>query len=307
MRGHRLEWSRLNDVGNFNSNYPLTFYKSTYFRLFTLMKEKNRSNLMPISKLLSLETKKAIVTGAGAGIGEAIAIRLAEAGADLELVDINEKSLSKVKDSLLEKFNVKVRIHKVDLSIHEEIDALWSKMKGEEPEILVNNAAIYPSRSFLDVDEPFLKKVMDVNLTSVFWMCQNMIKSRLKKGGVIINTGSIEAVMPLKEGLSQYDISKAGVMVLSRALASEYGKHGFRINVLVPGGIWTQGTKNVAKEVLKFNLGVVKSGIEYNMRTPLGRMGNSDEVARMALVLASDLSSYMTGALVVVDGGFLSA
>lgn len=271
------------------------------------MQKETKLNLIPISKLLSLEKKKAIVTGSGTGIGEAIAFRLAEAGADLELVDINEKSLSKVKDSILENFNVKVGMHKVDLSMHEQIDALWSKMKGEEPEILVNNAAIYPSKSFLDVDEKFLKKVMDVNLTSVFWMCQNMIRSRLKKGGVIINTGSIEAIMPLKEGLSQYDISKAGVMVLSRALASEYGKHGFRINVLVPGGIWTQGTKNIAKEALKFNVGIVKSGIEYNMRTPLGRMGKPDEVARMALVLASDLSSYMNGTLVVVDGGFLSA
>ncbi len=134
-----------------------------------------------------------------------------------------------------------------------------------------------------------------------------MIKSRLKKGGVIINTGSIEAVMPLKEGLSHYDISKAGVMVLSRALASEYGKHGFRINVLVPGGIWTRGTKSIAKDALKLNVGIVKSGIEYNMRTPLGRMGRPDEVARIALVLATDLSTYMNGALVAVDGGFLSA
>jgi NAD(P)-dependent dehydrogenase (short-subunit alcohol dehydrogenase family) len=265
-----------------------------------------KSNWLPLSKLVSLEKKKALVTGAGTGIGQAIARRFAEAGADLELVDINEESLSKVREEL-QQFKVKVGIHKVDLSNHDEIDALWNKMKGEEPEILVNNAAIYPSKSFLEVDEKFLKKVMDVNLTSVFWMCQNMIKSRLKQGGVIINTGSIEAVMPLKEGLSHYDVSKAGVMVLSRALASEYGKCGFRINVLVPGGIWTQGTKNVAKEALKFKLGVVKSGIEYNMRNPLGRMGNPDEVARMALVLASDLSSYVHGAMIVVDGGFLSA
>ena len=200
-----------------------------------------------------------------------------------------------------------MRTHKIDLSKHEEIDELWRKVKGEEPEILVNNVAIYPSKSFLEVDEGFLKKIMDVNLNSVFWMCQNMIKSRLKKGGVIINTGSIEAVMPLKEGLSHYDISKAGVMVLSRALASEYGKHGFRINVLVPGGIWTRGTKSIAKDALKLNVGIVKSGIEYNMRTPLGRMGRPDEVARIALVLATDLSTYMNGALVAVDGGFLSA
>ncbi len=269
------------------------------------MKEAG-SNWQPISKLVSLEKKKAMVTGSGTGIGEAIAMRFAEAGADLDLVDINEESLSKVKENLGQ-FKVKVRTHKIDLSKHQEIDKLWEEVKGEEPEILVNNVAIYPSKSFLKVDEAFLRKIMDVNLNSVFWMCQNMIRSRLKKGGVIINTGSIEAVMPLKEGLSHYGISKAGVMVLSRALASEYGKHGFRINVLVPGGIWTQGTKNIAKDALKLNIGIVKSGIEYNMRNPLGRMGQPDEVARIALVLATDLSSYMNGALVAVDGGFLSA
>jgi 3-oxoacyl-[acyl-carrier protein] reductase len=126
-------------------------------------------------------------------------------------------------------------------------------------------------------------------------------------GGVIINTGSIEAIMPLKEELSHYDISKAGVMALTRALASEYGKHGFRINVLVPGGVLTPGTKSMAKEALKFKLGVVKSGIEYTMRTPLGRLGKPDEVARMALVLASDLAAYVQGTLIAVDGGFLSA
>jgi NAD(P)-dependent dehydrogenase (short-subunit alcohol dehydrogenase family) len=270
------------------------------------MKKNTKSNWPPLSKLISLENKKALVTGAGTGIGQAIARRFAEAGADLELVDINEERLSKVQEEIGQ-FDVKVRINKVDLSIHEEIDALWNKLRHEEPDILVNNAAIYPSKSFLEVDEKFFKKVMDINLNAVFWMCQNMIRSRLKQGGVIINTGSIEAVMPLKEGLSHYDVSKAGVMVLSRALASEYGKCGFKINALVPGGIWTQGTKNVAKEALKFKLDVLKSGIEYNMRNPLGRMGNPDEVARMALVLASDLSSYVQGTLIVVDGGFLSA
>ncbi len=270
------------------------------------MKGKFESNWQPISKLISLEQKKAMITGSGTGIGEAVAMRFAEAGADLELVDINEEGLIKVKEKL-GRFKVKVTTHKIDLSIREEINKLWRKVKGEEPDILVNNVAIYPSKSFLKVDEGFLKKIMDVNLNSVFWMCQNMIKSRLKKGGIIINTGSIEAVMPLKEGLSHYDISKAGVMVLSRALASEYGKRGFRINVLVPGGIWTQGTKNLAKDALRLNMSIVKSGIEYNMRNPLGRMGQPDEVARIALVLASDLSSYMNGTLVAVDGGFLSA
>ena len=267
---------------------------------------EKKSDQISLIKLLSLKNKKALITGSGAGIGQAIAHRFAEAGANLVLVDINFENIAKVKENLGQ-FNVEVELYKADLSRSEEINLLWEKMKGTEPDILVNNAAIYPTKSFLEVDQAFLERVLNVNLNSVFWMCQNMIKSRLKKGGVIINMGSIEAVLPLKEGLSQYDISKAGVMALSRALASEYGRNGFRINVLVPGGIWTQGTKNLAKEAMKLNFGVLKSGLEYRMRSPLGRMGNADEVACMAVVLACDLSSYVTGALIVVDGGFLSA
>ena len=262
--------------------------------------------IIPLAELISLKNKTALITGAGAGIGEAIAQRFAEAGANLELVDIDEAKLSAVKEDL-QQFNIETNIHKTDLSKKNEIDNLWGKLKGKTPDILVNNAAIYPSKPFLEVDAEFLKKVLDVNLTSVLWMCQHMISCRLNKGGVIINTGSIEAIMPLKEGLTQYGVSKAGVMVLSRALASEYGKHGFRINVLVPGGIWTAGTKTIARSAWKIKTNVIRTGIEYGMRTPLGRMGQPDEVARMALVLASDLSTYVNGALIVVDGGFLSA
>jgi NAD(P)-dependent dehydrogenase (short-subunit alcohol dehydrogenase family) len=262
--------------------------------------------LPTLSDLLSLHGKKAMITGSGSGIGKAMAYRFAEAGADLDLIDINEKSLSTVREELA-KFNRDIMIYRVNLSKKEEIDSLWKKLEGKEPDILVNNAGIYPTKPFTEVDETFLDKVMDINLNSVFWMCQYMIKSRLKKGGVIINVGSIEAVMPLKEDLSHYSISKAGVIALSRALASEYGKHGFRINVLVPGGTWTPGTRSLAKDALKLKLSLVKSGIEYNMRTPLNRLGKPDEIARMALVLATELSSYVQGALIVVDGGFLSA
>lgn len=267
---------------------------------------KKSNSLTPLSELISLRNKKALITGSGTGIGEAIAYRFAEAGADLELLDVNEESLNKVKDEL-EGFKVRIGVNKVDLSEKAQIDSLWNKLQGREPDILVNNAGIYPTKPFLEVDEAFLQKVMNVNLNSVFWMCQHMIRSRQNKGGVIINVGSIEAVMPLKEGLAHYDASKAGVMALSRALASEYGKYGFRINVLVPGGIWTSGTRSLAKEAIKFHLNIVKSGKEYDIRTPLGRLGRADEVARIALVLASDLSSYVNGALMVVDGGFLSA
>ena len=122
-----------------------------------------------------------MITGSGAGIGKAIAYRFAEAGADLELVDINELSLNTVKKELENLFDVEINIHKVDLSKKEEIDRLWKKLEGKEPDILINNAGIYPIKPFLDTDEAFLEKVMNINLNSVFWMCQHMIKSRIKK------------------------------------------------------------------------------------------------------------------------------
>jgi len=262
--------------------------------------------LKSLQELISLEGKRALITGSAGGIGEAMAYRFAEAGADLELIDMNKEGLRAVKKRL-SRFNSEVNIRKVDLSQKEEIDALWEELNGKEPDILVNNAGIYPFKNFLEVDGAFLKKVMDINLNSVFLMCQHMIKRRLKRGGVIINIGSIEAILPFAKDLVPYSISKAGVIALTRALAKEYGKAGFRINVIIPGGIITPGTKGVAKELSQFKIGLLKLGLEFKLRLPLDRGGQPDEVACIALVLASDLSSYVHGALIPVDGGFLSA
>ena len=263
------------------------------------------SNLQPLNELVSLKGKTALITGSAVGIGKAIAYRFAEAGANLELVDINRRGLRTVKRELSQ-FKSEVNIHGVDVSQKDEIAALWEELSGEEPDILVNNAGMYPFRNFLEVDDTFLKKVMDVNLSSAFWMCHHMIRSRLKKGGVIINVSSIEAILPFASDLVPYNISKIGVIALTRALAKEYGRNGFRINVVIPGGIVTPGTKAVAKQLYQFDVGVLKSGVQYRMRLPLGRSGQPDEVARVALFLASDLSTYVHGALVTVDGGFLS-
>jgi 3-oxoacyl-[acyl-carrier protein] reductase len=267
------------------------------------MEEKN---LRPLADLISLNGKTGLITGSASGIGKAIARRFAEAGADLQLVDIDKEKLETARKGL-SRFGTDVSVFKVDLGKKEEIDCLWAELEGKEPDVLVNNAGIYPLKDFLKLDESFLMRVMNINLNSTLWMCQHMIRRRAKRGGVIINVGSVEAIMPFKEDLVHYDISKVGVIVLTRALAAEYGRSGFRINALVPGGVITPGTKSLAKEVLKFNLGVVQSGIEYRQRLPMGRLGKPDEIARMALVLACDLSSYVHGTLVAVDGGFLSA
>jgi 3-oxoacyl-[acyl-carrier protein] reductase len=270
------------------------------------MNMAGNNHLPALSRLVSLEKKRAMITGSGAGIGKGIAYRFAEAGADLELVDINERSLKTVKEELSQ-FNVDIGIHKVDVSKKEEIDGLWQGLDGNAPCILVNNAGIYPSKKFLEVDQAFLRKVFDVNLNSTFWMCQNMIERRLGKGGIIINVGSIEALLPLKKDLAHYSMSKAGVIALTRALAKEYAGHGFRVNAILPGGTMTQGTKNMMKDIYKLKLGLIKTGLEFKMRLPLGRFGQPDDIARVALFLASELSSYVHGALIAVDGGFLSA
>ena len=135
-----------------------------------------------------------------------------------------------------------------------------------------------------------------------------MVRRRLDKGGVIINIGSIEAILPFAKGLVHYDISKMGVIALTRALAREYGKKGFRVNAIVPGGIKTPGVEKLRREaVLKLKMDVIKTGMNFMSRLPLGRMGDPDEVARIVVVLASDLASYVHGAVIPVDGGFLSA
>lgn len=265
---------------------------------------RSEADLKPLNELFSLRGKRALITGAAAGIGRAMAFRFAEAGSDLYLVDINEADIAKVERELRGS-GAAVRTFVVDLSRKEEIDRLWMMLKREEPHILVNNAGVYPMKPFVEVDEPFLGKVFNINFNSVFWMCQHMVKARSEEGGVIINIGTIEAILPFKEDLMHYTTSKAGVIALTRDLAREYGRR-FRANVLVPGGIVTKGTKDVAKGLLKMDVGLIGDGIKFNARLPIGRFGKPDEVALMALVLATGLSSYVNGAVVAVDGGFLS-
>jgi 3-oxoacyl-[acyl-carrier protein] reductase len=258
----------------------------------------------PLIDLISLENKRVLITGSASGIGEAIAFRFAEVGADLELVDINQEGLNRVREEL-SSFPVEVEIHRIDLSQNEEIMSLWDELGNID--VLVNNAGTYPEKDFLELDKEFLEKVININLNQVLWMSQKFISRRKGKGGIIINIASIEALLPFKEHLAHYSMAKAGVIALTRGLARDYGKDGFRANAILPGGIITPGTMGMAREVYKLRFDLVKAGLDFRSRLPLGRAGDPDEVARIALMLASDLSSYVTGALIPVDGGFLSA
>jgi NAD(P)-dependent dehydrogenase (short-subunit alcohol dehydrogenase family) len=263
-------------------------------------------NQKTLVELISLKGKKVMITGCARGIGEAIAYRIGEAGADMDLVDIDEKCMQELKAGLLQ-FKTSINVYRIDLSKKTEIDSLWNSLSGKEPDILINNAGIFPFQDFVELDEATLTKISDINLNAVVWMCQQMIKRRGDRGGVIVNISTIEAVLPFAAGLVPYGVSKAGVIALTRSLAKEYGRLGFRINVILPGGINTPGTRDVAAEFEKLNIKPLRLGLDFMRRIPMGRNGQPDEVARVVLFLSSDLSGYIHGALVPVDGGFLSA
>lgn len=260
-----------------------------------------------LSELLSLQGRTAIITGAAAGMGAATARRFAEAGAKLILLDINKEGLERVKAEFGDVGDSTIT-YKVDVSVKEEIDTFWTSLHEEVPDILINNAGIFPFREFLETDEVFVDHLMGVNLFSAYWMCQHFIERLLKKkkGGAIVNVSSIEAIIPLKDDLAHYAVSKAGVAALTRSLSRDFGRKGIRVNGVLPGGIKTEGIKDAYKEVFK-DPGLLKDGFHFSSRLSLGRMGDPDEIARIILVLASDISSYMNGALVPVDGGFLSS
>ena len=260
--------------------------------------------LMP--DIISFKGKRTLISGASSGIGRAISLRLAEAGSDLILLDIDEIGLKNIKDAA-EPYGCRVDTYNTDLAKKESIDSFWEDIANELPDIIINNAGIYPFKDYLEVDKNFYENTLEINLHSVFWMCQNFIKRRGAKGGVIVNISSIEAMIPFKEDLAHYSISKAGVMALTRSLAKDYGRKGFGVNCILPGAIRTPGTENLVKKAIsKMQLHLIRTGINFNARLTLGRWGKPDEVAKVILFLASDMASYVQGTMIPVDGGFLS-
>ncbi|MGM0365478.1 MAG: SDR family NAD(P)-dependent oxidoreductase [Actinomycetota bacterium] len=254
-----------------------------------------------------MKGRRTLITGAASGIGKAIAKRFAEAGSELILVDINRKGL-KGTDESINHYACSRRACILDLSKKAEIDNVWEEFGADLPDILINNAGIYPFKNYMDLDEEFLEKLVNINLSSVVWMCQNFIKKRGSRGGIIINLSSIEAILPFKDDMAHYSLTKSGIIGLTRSLARDYGKMGYRANVILPGAIRTPGTDNLVKlAIRRFSFNLIKTGYDFQSRLALGRWGYPDEVAKAALFLASDMASYVQGALLPVDGGFLSS
>lgn len=264
-------------------------------------------NLIATNELVDLTGRRVLLTGAASGIGEAMAFRFADAGAECVLLDLNEPLLNKVAHKLMAA-GASVSAHKVDLSDRQQIVDLWTGLEHRLPDILINNAGIYMLKDYLEMDKDFFDLTMAVNLESVLWMCQEFIKRRLEAGGTIVNISTIEAILPFKKDLVAYGTSKAAVIGLTRALARDYGPHDFRVNAILPGAIKTPGTREIMKTAIrKMQLDLIKTGYDFQSRLALGRWGNPDEIARVALFLSTEMASYVQGAVIPVDGGFLSS
>lgn len=257
---------------------------------------------MKTNSLLNFENRTVLITGAASGIGRETAVLFAGLGAKLLLVDIDQKNLAQTKELC----GGNSYTYHTDLSVKSDITMLWDSLECI-PDIIINNAGYYPFIKFSKLDELTLDKVMDINLNSALWMCQEFIK-RKKKDGIIINTSSIEAVLPFKKDMSHYTVAKAGVISLTRGLARDFAIKGFRANVIVPGAIKTPSTKRLINDAIKnVNFKLAKVGYDFGTRLPMGRWGKPQEVATVIAFLASDMASYVNGASIPVDGGFLSA
>lgn len=262
---------------------------------------------IPISSLLSLSGKTAVVTGGAMGIGLGIVTRFVEAGAAVMVADLSDPDAKKSSDDLNSK-GFKTSYVAVDVSNEEQVKTMVNKTVSEfgSLDILVNNAGIYPSVAFANMTLAEFEKVIDVNLKGVFlctkYASEQMIKQG--RGGKVINVTSIDALHPSSIGLAHYDSSKHGVWGFTKNVALELSGHKIWVNAIAPGGIATPGVEKATSGAT--------SGVDMNemidaflAKIPMHRMGDPDDIGKVALFLASDMSSYMTGAQIVVDGGVL--
>jgi 2-deoxy-D-gluconate 3-dehydrogenase len=258
----------------------------------------------PMSELLDLSGKSAIVTGGAMGIGYGIAQRLAKAGAQVLISDINLKALENAAQRLTDK-GCEVKALHADVSQEKDVEKIFTyaveNLGGVD--ILVNNAGIYPMSMVVDMPTEEWESVLSVNLKGTFFCCREAARRMVaqNRGGAIINISSIDAFHPSQTGLAHYDASKGGVDGITRNLALELAPHNIRVISVNPGGVLTEGIEESASLTVS-----LKEFYEaFEAKIPMGRMGHPDDIARVVVFLASDASAYITGTTIVVDGGVL--
>jgi NAD(P)-dependent dehydrogenase (short-subunit alcohol dehydrogenase family) len=251
-----------------------------------------------VRALLDLCGQVALVTGAGSGLGRAIARRFAEAGAR---VAVHYRGNREGASSVVEEIRAAggaARTYPADLARAGEAERVVEEVAEEygRLDVLVNNAGSYPLAAFLRMTAAEWDAVLDANLKCALLCIQAAAKCMAPAGaGAIVNVTSIQAFRPALE-LAHYSAAKAGLEMLTRSAAVELGPSGIRVNAVAPGLIWREGLEAAWPE------GIAR----YRAAAPLGRIAQPEEVADACLFLASPAARFITGATLVVDGGVLA-
>lgn len=248
---------------------------------------------------MRLKNKVAIITGAGSGIGKAIAHRFAKEGAHVVIPDINLTAAQNTANEL-QQMNYQALAIQMDVTKKTQIEAMINEtlMRFNHIDILVNNAGINLPAPFLDFPLEKWNKTIDINLTGVFLCSQAVAKQLVKQklGGTIISIASI-AAFNRYPGSIAYPVSKGGVVQLTRTMAAELAEHKITVNAIAPGTTLTDMTKKMLADQDAYER-------EVSM-IPLKRFAQPEEIGGLAVYLASDDASYITGEVIVIDGGWL--
>jgi 2-dehydro-3-deoxy-D-gluconate 5-dehydrogenase len=251
--------------------------------------------------------KTAIVTGGAMGIGLGVARRYVEAGANVLIADL-DGDLAAQRVAELDGPGKSASLA-IDVSAPDAGQKLVDECLANfgSVDILVNNAGIYPLIPLLDQSRESWQRVLDINLTGLAFVSKAAARQMIEQrtGGTIINIASIDSLHPSMVGLASYDSSKGGVLMFTKSFALEVAPHGVTVNAIAPGGITTEGTaaplegSDMTEEEMQTMMEPFAAAI------PLRRMGVPDDIAKVALFLASPAAGYVTGELIVVDGGRL--
>ncbi|MGN6358373.1 MAG: SDR family NAD(P)-dependent oxidoreductase [Novosphingobium sp.] len=256
-----------------------------------------------LAELVSFAGRSAVVTGAAWGLGKATARRLAEAGAKVLIADIDEDAAKASAAEIAERYDATVIATRMDAgdptSIIAALDLAIAEFGGVD--VWVNNAGVPMFASALDLPVEEFDKVVDINLRGNFVGAREFAKRLIAagKGGTIVNVASLAGLRGISAGQSAYVASKHGVVGLTKQLAIELAPHGIRVVGIAPGVCLTEKTAFIAD----MDRDAVKAlGIPGMEGSALGRIGVSDDIARVVLFAASDLAMYMSGTTLLVDG-----
>ena len=256
-----------------------------------------------ILDLISLKEKTAIITGAASGIGCGVARRLAEAGANIALLDVDEQKNAKIATEI-ENLGIKAKAYVCDVSLRTDCLSAVDDVAKDfgPPDILVNNAGVIDRKDIVASSEEDWDRVLSVNLKSVYQLSHLVIPRMIQNGGgSIINIGSGWGIKGGPKAVA-YCASKGGGVNLTRAMAIDHGKQGIRVNCVCPGDVHTELLEREAHQLDQD----IKEFLADASDRPIPRVGRPDDVANAVLFLACELSSWVTGSIFVIDGGGLA-